>query len=322
MRQALNIMTTRKTILTLAILMTGLALSGQEYNFSYDTENFKPLTDATDLTGGEPWDFLHFVVPLEHEFEFYGKVFDTIHVRGYVHFDQADTWFINPFYTSFADRGDSPVLYRVDGDEGNRITMIEWKNMGFRGEKELLGTTDDFINFQLWLYEATNNIRIYVGPGSITHPDTSYYGNPGPAVGVYHIIQTEPETLIESYSLSGDPASPSVVINDPLLNVYLEGTPAGNTMYRFAYVPGGMGEYHENNRLILYPVPAGNHLYFETSFTSQGVNRYLIMSTDGRTVKTETCRQGRIDVGSLSPGFYKILLWNSKEKASGSFIKK
>jgi len=246
------------------LLMMILNLAGQHYSFSTLTEPYTPLADAVDLTQGEPWQQLHYTVQLEHSFEFYGQTFDTIHIRGYIHFDQADTYFINPFFTLFADRGNSQVLFKTEGNPGNRITKIEWRNMGFWAEAHLGGTLLDYVSFQLWLHEGTNTVSIRIGNNSVSNPDTSYYGKTGPAVGVYHIIQYNPEIQIASVSLSGNPTSPTTVFNDPSLQTFLEGTPVENTVYRFSYTPGHIHEYADI-RLLLYPNPASQNMYLQTS---------------------------------------------------------
>ncbi|MBN1340224.1 MAG: T9SS type A sorting domain-containing protein [Bacteroidales bacterium] len=299
-------------------------LMGQGYTFSAANETFSPLENATDLTEGQPWNNLQFKVPLDYGFEFYGEVFDTLYIRGYVHFDASDTYFINSFGVLFADRGNSPVLYKVEGNAGARITKIEWRNMGFWAEGFLAGTLQDYVSLQLWLHEGTNTVSVHIGPSSVVNPDTSYYGKTGPAIGVYHIKQYIPEFLIESLSLGGDPAKPEAIFNDHELNVCLSGTPADGAAYKFSYIPGG---YSENvlSQVSVYPNPAGSVLFVNYEKGFRRNVELFVFSSDGKRIDCPSRLVNdhvlRFDVAGLNQGLYLIRILSGGEALQARFLK-
>lgn len=314
----------RKLVIVLICLVSVTAIRSQGYTFSASTEPFVPLEDATDLTEGQSWNTLLFKMPLDFGFEFYGEVFDTLYIRSYVHFDPADNYFINPYGVLFADRGNSPVLYKIEGNVGARIIMIEWRNMGFWAEDYLAGTLEDYVNVQMWLYEGTNNVMIKLGPNSVLNPDTSFYGETGPAIGVYHIKQPSPEFMIESMSLDGNPSDPDVVYNDLQLNTFLNGTPADSMVYRFAYISGGINE-HQFVTLSAFPNPVKSMLTIDPGDVFNGNATMTVFSPVGKIISRslfpDARQQIQLDVSRLPGGYYLLVISDEKKLARAKFLK-
>lgn len=76
-----------------------------------------------------------------------------------------------PYEADMTDRGFnnssaavSPISYLTTGVAGSRIGKIEFRNAGFYNDI----TTNDFINFQIWLYESTNIIEYRYGASNVT----------------------------------------------------------------------------------------------------------------------------------------------------------
>jgi hypothetical protein len=87
---------------------------------------------------------------------------------------------ILPFEADLIDRGEltgisqSPISYKMEGNAGSRILKIEWKNAGFVGEIGELGTLNDYVNFQVWLFEGSNDVEMHYGPNMVLNPAISY----------------------------------------------------------------------------------------------------------------------------------------------------
>ena len=70
--------------------------------------------------------------------------------------------------------GISPISYTTTGIAGSRICKIQVSNAGFYGENNQNGTSVSFINYQLWLYETTNDIEFRYGSVSIQTPSLNF----------------------------------------------------------------------------------------------------------------------------------------------------
>ncbi|MCD4746857.1 MAG: T9SS type A sorting domain-containing protein [Bacteroidales bacterium] len=318
-----------KTIFTLIFLLffSGNIFS-QNYSFSSFTETYSDLVGATDLTNGEPWSYLDFNIPIGFDFEFYGQSFDEVHIRGYIHFDQGDYYFINQFFVGlFVDRGDSPVSYLLEGSPGNRILKLEWKNMGFWGEYNALGTMDDYVNSQLWLYEGSNNIEILIGPNSVMHPDESYSGLGGPWIGIAHIISYSPGAEVESISLSGNPANPDLVYNDTTFLINLTGTPANSMIYKFTYILNNIKTIENTDIFEIYPNPTDGLLYITSANTNQQVKSLIISDITGKVVyhnKSFNFIKDNdivIDLSALENGIYLVKIITDKQTRYKKILK-
>jgi|GEM_PF-5276242 len=286
-------------------------LHAQDYSFSYSTGTYSHLADAVDLTQGQPWADLEFEIPLDSGFVFYGTRYDTLHVRSYVHFDNAITKYIDPYFVLFADRGESPVLYKYDTTTGEPVVRIEWKNMGFYGEKELLGTLEDSVSVQLWLHLESGSITVLIGPNSVVHTYESFWGKSGPAIGLSDLMDPPPGTLVRSIYLFGDPQSPQVVQNDTTFQTYLTGSPVEGMIYRFEYVPAGIGQQTEP-AAVLFPNPAEDDIVLRISQGGQPWSGMTVMNQQGYILEQRSLTRGQTTVefnaSAWIPGLYIIRL--------------
>jgi len=312
----------KKLLILIAFGIISANSFSQNYTFSLSSGAYSDLTGATDLTNGEPWSFLLYDgaewwdpihinyrgIPIGFDFECYGSTFDSLFIRDYVHFDKDDNYFINPFFVLFYNRGNSPVSYLLEGDEGSRILKIEWKNMGFWGEYNVHTTANDFVNVQLWLYEGSNNIEVHMGPSSVTHPDESYFGYGGPWIGIAQIVWQGPPMGVKSLALVGDPSDPQIAINDTTFNTYLNGTPPDTVVYVFTYDPSGItSPCNDQVDLSVYPNPSGG--VFNISLMKEsGKTKVCVFDVRGKLVYSEMPGNGgdllQIDLSDQNRGLY------------------
>jgi len=183
-----------KVFIFITILLFTLRISAQNsimnhYFFSATTHNYGELTDAEKLTGNTVWDDPEFSLPIDFNFSIFGKpVTHLIVTDGYVgvmnkNLDSDNDFYLNcPFEISvigsdLVDRGaakgnvsESEIFVKREGNSGNRILKIEWRNVGFFDEIEVLGESYSYANVQLWIYEATQSIEIKIGDCYFANP--------------------------------------------------------------------------------------------------------------------------------------------------------
>ena len=212
---------------------------GIDYIFSKTQGTYSDLVDAISINNGQLWDDPDdFVIPIGFDFDLYDITLDLLYfgigsgglVSSIIDADFEAEYLILPFETDLIDRGaisgtsQSPISYKLEGTIGNRVFKIEWKNAGFYDEGDELGTFNDYINFQLWLYEGTNDIEIHFGPNMITDPTINYFGETGAIIGLSDYNQDN------SYLLTGNISNPTLVDTLDFLN----GTPLDGTVYKFS----------------------------------------------------------------------------------------
>lgn len=300
-----------------------------DYTFSRTTGTYANLTGATSLNNNQIWDDPEYTVPIGFNFTLFDTTINTFNFGmglGAMISTELDEYYqgdyaILVFETDLIDRGDisgtsqSPISYKVEGASGNRIFKLEWKNAGFYDEGDELGTLDDYVDVQLWLYEGTNDIEIHFGPIQVSDPDINYFGETGAMVGVGTVKDTN------LYLLSGNPANP--ILENTI--AYLNGTPSNGTIYRFSNTTSGIKSKHlslANSKA--YPNPFQD--YTILSIDAPNIQNAELNITDifGRTVKTISniqTNQIKIERESLSNGVYFYhFTENGKALATGKLI--
>jgi hypothetical protein len=229
-----------KQFFTLLFMLSLSALQAQFiYTFSTDNGTYTDLTGATSINNGEVWDDPEYVVDLPFEFSVNGHAISTLTFIGLgseLGFEIGDDEFatISPFGADIIDRGSdgvvslSPISYVVEGNAPARVLKIEWKNAGSYDEFDALGTTEMFVNLQVWLFEGSNKIEYHYGPSSITDADLFYTGETGPIVGVVDIDFNAGYS--NAHFLTGLASNPSLTEEES----FLDGTPDNGMIYRFA----------------------------------------------------------------------------------------
>ena len=265
---------------------------GNDYSFSMTTGTYSDLEETISVNNNQPWDDPEYVIPIGFDFDLYDITIDSIYIgigMGGLVSSKIDTnyiaeYLIIPFETDLIDRGidsvfsQSPISYKLEGTTGNRILKIEWKNAGFYDEMDVLGTLDDYINFQLWLFEETNDIEIHFGPNMITNPEINYWGETGATIGLAGM--TDDYEIENAYFLSGEPSNPIIV--DTL--VYLNGTPSDGTIYKFSKSTTGI-EVANLSAVIpkVYPNPT-NGIFNIEKITSES-STYKVTDITGKLIQ-------------------------------------
>ena len=301
---------------------------GNDYFFSKTTGTYVDLTGAISINNSQLWDDPEYVIPIGFNFDLYDITIDSLYfgiglgglVSSKIDTNYEAEYLINPFETDLIDRGDisgtsqSPISYKVEGLPGNRILKVEWKNAGFYDEDDSLGTLNDYINFQLWIYEGTHDIEMHFGSNMITNPTINYFGETGASIGLLD------NDLNNAYLLSDIPSNPILV--DTLS--FLNGTPSDGTIYKFSKNTVGI----EANNSTIYAVKVyPNPLQTEAIFQTQKILKDAILTiynSNGQVVKQIANISGKevtIHRANLLSGLYFIRLTeNNKVIASDKLI--
>ncbi len=312
--------------LSLFTFTIGKAQDSIYYDAEVFTEAYVELTGATVLIDSA-WDEPELPVSFGNNFTFnyFGVEVDSLIIGDYVYFDEDDTWYIDVLYSDWVGRINdlSPISYLIDGTAGDRIFKVEWKNAGFFCEFEDSNSTDDFVNVQLWLYEADSSIEVRVGPNSVNDPVTAFCEEGGPYTG---LIFEETGPSPQGVYLAGSVANPTPVYTIPIPHT---GMPTNGTVYRFfpVIIQKDTSTVGLNDRLVLdlklYPNPASNNLSVQL-LNDIGAADVLVYDITGRVVLKETVTTTTkmdVDISSLANGIYQVVIEKGEVRYNGRFLK-
>lgn len=305
------------------------AVTSGDYSLYSTTGTYTDLTNAISINNWQLWDDPVYSVPIGFTFKLYDLMLDTVYfgiglgglVSSAIDANFEADYAIIPFEADLIDRGElsgisqSPISYKLEGNAGSRVLKIEWKNAGFLCEIGELGTLNDYVNFQVWLFEGSNDIEMHYGLNMVTNPLINYDGETGAYVGV------SDKYLLNSYLLSGSPANP--VISDTL--VCLEGTPANGTIYRFSNLTtGNDNDQPEKVQFKIFPNPVHQLATVRISHGSLNHAELRLYDTFGRIVKTICNIQTNefsFDCTDLARGVYVYQLTDQEKfKATGKLV--
>ena len=214
------------------------------------------MTDSISLNNGEVWDDPEYVIPIGFDFDFFGFTTDSFYMEAGLGGILSPGTFnedIQPLFVVYGsdviDIGDtsstgvsvSELSYKIEGSAGNRITKIEWKNVGFYNEVSDAGTANNYLSFQLWLFEANGDIEIHFGPNSIEDDELVHDGI-GPLIGMINEYDTDLDDFSEFWFLAGDQNNPvlDTIFSVDDININFSGLdddPLAGTIYRFSTSP-------------------------------------------------------------------------------------
>jgi hypothetical protein len=292
---------------------------GQTYTFTKSSNTYSDLTGSISISANDYWDDPDYKVPVGFTFQLFNQNVDTLYFAGNsggILFgkDDASPTSLIPYGADLEDRGyivevaASPISYKLEGSVGSRVLKVEWKNAGFYWEDNELGTLNDYVNFQLWLYEGSNKIEMRYGPSSISNASIVFDTETGPSVGLSNQNETE------SYYLSGSPSNPSVTSDN---GIKLIGTPPNGTVYTFnKLISSTFTTKAEPLNVQVYPNPINEVAVFKINHYKPNNATLNIIDVLGKTVKSIGDIQGaevRVDCASLAGGIYFYELIDHKK---------
>lgn len=327
-----------KKITMLLFVLAYCSMSAQvEYTFTVLNEAYINLEDSTPLSNGEIWDDPGYIIPLGFDFEIGLLTTDTIVISefgsgGLVNtdpdIDAEEFGLIVPVFQDLVDRGNnsstslSPISFRVDGAAGNRILKLEWNNAGFFNNTNL----EDFVNFQLWLYESGNVIEYRYGPNMINNPNESFGGLTGLMIALIPLspmTEAQGDLEQEAYILEGDPSNPDFVILSTINdinnagNISVTGAVPDGTVYRFS--PEQLSLEDESIvEMNIYPNPTTNFFKIESTVQTYSVHIYNAI---GQRLSQTIEPKARYDVSNLPKGIYFVKVFSESGVTTRMLIK-
>lgn len=223
------------TLASFVFLFGSISAQAQSCYFNFDNSQYSEIS-GNYLVNNDPFDDTVFYnVPIGFTYRYAGKEWNSLDVNsnGKVvlrnnSVNQDTLISIIPFGADLiADviHHSPSISYESGGCAGAILLKVQFKDISFKG-----GTTDDYINFQLWLYESTGAFEFHYGQGNAGNTMACFEGNTGPMVGT-QVCLANPGTVIGSILLSGFTFAPD--LSTSLSPSYLDGIPPNSQMYYF-----------------------------------------------------------------------------------------
>ena len=186
-----------RSFLLAILLLLSVSICEGQYTFQTQMNTYQDLQNPTSLNQGAVWAANTYQVYFNFDFDILGQPHSAlnVHSHGGISFAGLGMKELFVFHTPFGgyllqDRGTttsmSPIGYEITGTPGQQILKIEWKNAGF---VQWYNTSDtaDYVDFQIWIYEAGGRIDIRFGdsstdPGTYGYPDAISDPDPGSSV--------------------------------------------------------------------------------------------------------------------------------------------
>jgi hypothetical protein len=329
-----------KTISTLFLAFFSLSLIAQDspYEFSILSESYAELENPTILTDSSGWDDPSFIAPIGFGFDYFGSSIITLNadnnfLGGMLYSDPSLEGLANLFVVYASDLIDigynegvseSTISYELTGNAPTRVFKMQWKNCGFYNEVVDLELSGNRVNFQLWLYETTNDIEIRFGSHSIKNSELCHDGDPGPWAGA----------LVDQLSFFNNDVnaiwSPDGYTDGAQLTYYssvdsimespaLSGNPNPGTIFHY---DTGIVNVNEQEAKVLnqvYPTSFDNSFFINAGRSGQ----YELYSLSGQLVD-----QGRLNFGmntiapnALHNGLYLVKIRQGDQITTNKLIK-
>jgi len=317
--------TSKKLFLFTIVLFAVASLNAQTYTFSQTTATYQDIeTPDYEIPETSPG-FGNIALNLDFHFPAFGTVYDfnerakIVTLQGHWFHVNATRSFTNYFFevdlAARADANETSVWsYQLTGEKGNQLLKMEWKNMGFEN-----GGDDDFINYQVWLYEGTGKIEIRIGPHSVS--SEVYADKPGPAIGVLEMTPNFSSIYEEMY-LVGSASSPEVTTDG---YNFLTGTPDEGTVYVFENSLSSI-EPSPNTRIDfnIYPSHTPSSITVSLDDASELDNATIeIVNLNGQVLQSMRLVSSvqMVNVAHLKQGAYLIRISSESTVLTKVFIK-
>lgn len=293
----------KNRIFTIISLMVFGAFSATAQGYSFQTLSipYSDLSGDISLNQGMVWDDPEYPLTIGFNFPFYGSNIDSLFVSDFgVMIDENSDTLIATYGGDLLDRGYntgtslSSISYKLEGSNPNQILKIQWKNVGFYNEDDVLGTMNWYANIQLWLYQD-GKIEVRFGPNMVGDMNIAFDGETGAIIGF-----GEED---DSWFLTGSPAAPTFQHFTNGNYGTLVGVPTDGIVYQFN--PSGVG---------LAEIPS--HSPIELEYTQMGITvtaqepaHIELLNLAGQKLSSHQLEAGetlRLNYGSLPVGIYLL----------------
>jgi hypothetical protein len=315
----------KKLLFILVLTSVSINMQAQLYHLNVSQNTYTDLVGSTSLNNGATWNDPSYTIPIGFNFKLYNTTLSAIYINsggtGSLLTSSPNTTgvvsLIQPFSTDIIDKGHillgpssgslSKISYKTEGVIGNRILKIEWNNCGIIAG--FTGSIDpaDFVNFQLWLYETSNNIEIRYGTSLITNPAIAFDGDTGPTAAIVSSLDLGTDTISgEAIFLYGNTSNPSIS-NAFTGNQFLNGIPQNGTTYTFTTLPSlSVNEFDNDNAISFSPNPVIDFFNVENKNSNLEIKNITVTDAVGKVVKNCDSEFKTIDTSYLSQGIYQV----------------
>jgi hypothetical protein len=316
----------KTSFLFLGCIWAGSVLLAQDfpYRLKIKQQAYQELTSPHSLTKGElMWDLESYRIPLAMDFELLGT---QVHQLFFLNSGQLitsreqKTNILLISDATFIDRGiltgtaESQIGYQLEGTEGERILKIEWKNMGFSEEVDNLETSTDYANYQLWLYEGSNNMEFHFGSNNINH-DEMYYLLGRITIGIIEGFDLDSEEFSKLWYLSGIETSPTLKNVDydhqDSVNQVLSDDPLKGYVYQFIRNDVGINKAKPPAFKVIFNDEVEQIKIVHLTTSNQNME-FKIYQLDGKLRMSGTLTKNNvIDISQLPSAAYILHLKNT-----------
>jgi len=346
----------------LLIVATSLVEAQGDYFLHVLEDDYTDLSDPISLNQGEVWDDPNYVIPIGFDFEYKNIVTDTLYFGGLgatlffndpIAFDyELNSDFVlyglNPTIIDLVDRADtndiinptislSPISYQVDYGNYGRILKVEWKNAGSYEEIDENEYSNDYINFQVWFYEGTNDIAIHFGNTSVNYPQYTYQELGGEIVflGSYDWVEdvVDPSALELRFIHGENPLNPTLSlvnaaeVEDQINMLTLNAPVPEHLVYYLSQdsIPPMTEPFAtalqdaSNQDISLFPNPSES--YIAIKGLDNHHYRFKIYDVFGKLVQENTLNNQFINTSMLVSGSYILELVTDNSTIVKKFLK-
>ncbi len=324
-------------IISIIIIFPNFLFS-QYYSFSVSNGAYTELENPISLNNGQVWNVLELGFPIGFNFPYFNSVVDSLFFfqdgssstlsssieEGGIH------QLFMPFGAALVDRGygtsvsQSPLSYKLIGLPGSRVFKIEWKNAGLYGELQFNGTTSDYVNFQMWLYEISGNIEIHYGPSLFNYPQFDFTFESGPVVSFVPTYDWDQDLFSpNSLWLTGNPINPEMIASEDIH--FLGGIMSPNTIYNYNnLLVNAVNEVI--NVPVVYPNPVSDRLNLRLNSINTSPVTIIICDITGHNVyntSTNPNQEGEIQipVSDLNTGIFQLIIIQELKTYTSRFVK-
>lgn len=314
-----------------------------EYELTAANSAYTPLENPSLLTDGV-WDDPSFSFPIGFDFVFDSKTYQTLGMNdafngGILYFDNEENTasnsdFIVAYYSDIIDPGYNEeiskgfIAHETVGEIGQRICKIEWNNVAFYNEVTWAGTANIVVNFQLWLYEGSNDIEWHFGEESVNNPEVhELYA---PLIGLMYDMDMNTEEFTALFSIAGDITNPQIDLITDLYSGYpstLDQDPTEGMVYRLTAMSESETTSIQRSTLestiSVYPTIVQDQITIDVDIKNQEKISIEVVNVFGQSciMVQNSTQQQTIDMSTLSSGQYFIKASSDKGIWSQKIVK-
>jgi hypothetical protein len=320
-----------KTLFFIPLIIVSTSLSAQYYTFDTSTDLYADLDNAISLNNSFTWQDPHYDIPIGFDFILYDKPIKSIVLNGFG-WGGALTSGTKGIYSlliaygsDLVDRGyniisdtitlesKSNISYQLDSLNHRKILKIQWGNAGFYHELADDSISSDYINFQLWLYEGSNDVEWHFGPSHISKPNLCYNNYSGTYIALFPMFDHGINKVLgKGYVLTGNPKNPEVLWVDNQNPHHIDGTIPDGTIYLFSRQSIGLNNLN-TSKILLSPNPVRESFSILSNKNNQTIEKIIVYNSHGQIIKEVNSPISEIDISSIIRGIYWVKIITEEE---------